>query len=289
MQLIEYEDKVLTKVVPASEMTNEQYHAAGGVSHSALNLFRRSRWEFAARYIMRWMINKRTPSMLLGTLVHAWVLEPQTFWSRYAVAPDCDRRTKEGKQTWAEFCASAGDREVIDRDTMNLAMEIGGRCYDNEFTSEILKQESVRESSHFWRCPDTGLLCKCRPDLYLPESNMIVDFKTCQDATPNGFVKSVETYGYHRQAAWYAWGFEVLTGRRPDFVFIAAQTSEPYEIGHYELDEEFLQIGVEQNRIALEQLADCVRRNSFTSKHQQGIVKLRPSGSLRFKDQYLIA
>ena len=44
-----------------------------------------------------------TPALRLGRAVHARILEPAEYERRWAVAPQCDRRTKAGRAEWDEW------------------------------------------------------------------------------------------------------------------------------------------------------------------------------------------
>lgn len=74
-------------------MTNAQYHAAEGVSKSDLDLVHIS----PAHYKARKGNTAQTPAMLIGSALHKLVLEQESFDKEFAVLPEIDRRTKEGK------------------------------------------------------------------------------------------------------------------------------------------------------------------------------------------------
>jgi hypothetical protein len=49
---------------------------------------------------------EQTPAQRLGTLIHLASLQPKVFDATVVVAPECDKRTKEGKEIWASFQSS---------------------------------------------------------------------------------------------------------------------------------------------------------------------------------------
>jgi hypothetical protein len=57
---------------------------------------------------------EETKALRFGTFVHSAVLEPHTLDDLYATAPDCDRRTKEGKAAWAEFATANAGKTILD-------------------------------------------------------------------------------------------------------------------------------------------------------------------------------
>lgn len=129
--------------------------------------------------------------------------------------------------------------------------------------------------------------------------NMVVDLKTTDDASLEGFGKSIANWRYDVQHPYYldglrqalkqsgdqapvegaaelsAYWVDQATGMlcrcRPDFwrgepkhfVFIAVEKRPPYAVGVYVLDEESVEIGRAQYRADLERFAECVRTDSW--------------------------
>lgn len=94
----------------------EEYHSGPGISKSALDQIARSPAHYMA---YKAAPHEPTPAMLLGSVFHAAVLEPGEFDARYCVAPEgIDRRTKVGKEAWAEFEYEANGKEIIKPDIM---------------------------------------------------------------------------------------------------------------------------------------------------------------------------
>jgi len=70
------------------------------LSYSGISAFGISPRAFIAYKVKE---RKETDAMLLGTVVHCLILEPDTFADRYVVAPNVNASTLEGKEAWAEF------------------------------------------------------------------------------------------------------------------------------------------------------------------------------------------
>ena len=68
--------------------------------------------------------NAPTLNMLLGTVVHSLLLEPDRFDSEYVVSQKFDRRTKQGKADAAEFEAANAEKVVIDEAIYSEAKQI---------------------------------------------------------------------------------------------------------------------------------------------------------------------
>jgi exodeoxyribonuclease VIII len=129
-----------------------------------------------------------------------------------------------------------------------------------------LLAEGYGEASCFWIDEETGELCKCRPDWTNPAGDgvILVDGKTCRDASPEGFGRAVWNMGYHLQAAWYADGFEKATGQHVHgFVFAAVESDWPHVAMPYMLGDDVLAAARRENRRLLNRYAECKRTGTW--------------------------
>jgi len=241
-----------------SGISNDDYHGGVGVSKSGLDVLARSPLHYWAKYIDPNRERKEpTPAMKLGTAIHTAVLEPDEFSKRHMVAPVVDRRTKDGKATWEQFVADAeaAGADLISAEDFATCQAISQQVRQHPTARKVFAN-GTPELSAYWTDAETGLLCKCRPDwLGLP---LIVDLKSTEDASAEGFAKSAWNYRYWVQAAWYVDGIEQATGQRPDaFVFAAFEKSAPYACAFYFADEAMLDMGRREYRKQLRVLAEC--------------------------------
>ena len=211
------------------DLTNAQYHASPAISKSGLDLIRKAPALYAYR---RWNPQEQTPAMRLGTLTHTVVLEPEVFARSVIVRPKgIDRRTSAGKLAWAEFEVQAEGREIITAEEMSKLCEIQQAVHNHPAAAKALAGSPVIEQSIFWDAD--GIACRCRPDA-VTERGVIVDLKTTSDASPEGFARSIASYRYHVQAAFYSDGYRAAFGEPPrGFVFIAVETEPPYLVAVY--------------------------------------------------------
>ena len=174
----------------------------------------------------------QTASMLLGSLVHSFLLEPDTVEKLYACMPKIDRRTTAGKQAYEEFCVRNAGKIVVDFDTWAKAQRICAAVKAKPAYEQYIAGAQT-EVTLLW--DQWGVACKARLDAF--KDNLIVDIKTTTDASPAGFAKAVASFSYHVQAAHYLAGVKDATGwEAAGFVFIAVEVDEPHEVGVYSLD-----------------------------------------------------
>ena len=94
------------------------------LSFSSLNAFRKSPLSFV-QYKMKTF--KSTPAMVFGDAVHTYILENDIFKSRFAVAPNVDRRTKVGKAKFNEFQSTLKGHEIITAKAKQNAIDFLGK------------------------------------------------------------------------------------------------------------------------------------------------------------------
>lgn len=128
----------------------------------------------------------------------------------------------------------------------------------------LLSAPGDAEMSVYWRDPVSDALCRCRPD-YWRHDGILVDLKTCEDASPEGFAKSVAGWRYHVQHPYYMDGIELMRhqAKRLDiakpkaFVFIAVEKKFPHAVGVYVLDDASVEIGRAEYQADLNLYAEC--------------------------------
>lgn len=215
----------------------QDYHKLDYISNSFLSRFHKCP---AAALIPM----EETPALLFGRAVHSYVLEGDAVFSeRFVVAPACDRRTKVGKETWANFLEEAGDKTPITQEDFIKIYRINKSVREHPFAKELLA-DGISETTAIWDHKGTGLRCKARADWIPDGHNILVDLKTCQDASDHGFLKSVSNFRYFQQASFYLQSFNIASGTKHDtFIFIAVEKEPPFKVATFVLDEKFLEWG----------------------------------------------
>ena len=243
-----------------TDISNADYHADPAVSASHLKTVMQSPYHYWSRYLDPDRVAMApTAAMRLGSLTHCAVLEPDELTKRYQLAPD--RRTKEGKAAVVEM-AAAGIEAVSEAD-LAQALQMADAVRSNS-TVALLLSNGQAEQSFWWDDIATGMRCKCRPDWF--DGETIVDLKTCQDASPAGFARSISTFLYQVQAAHYLCG---TFAKR--FIFVAVEKTAPYAVGVYELDAEAMVHGSVLRHNALQRIQDCRAINSYPGYTDGGI------------------
>lgn len=199
-----------------------------------------------------------TPALRLGQAVHTLALEGREAYSgRCAVAPECDRRTKEGKAIWSDFLATSEGRTVLTSQEAEQVSQMAASIAGHPLAPHLLTGGQA-ELSMLWTDPETGAPCKGRADLARLEDGAIIDLKTTIDASPGAFARAVINYGYSTQAAAYLSGAAALGFEVRDFVILAIEKSPPYALGIYRLPDAALELGKRRWAEACRLYATCL-------------------------------
>lgn len=83
-----------------------------------------------------------------------------------------------------------------------------------------------------------GVMCRARFDNLPERTAVIYDLKSCEDASADAVIRSVERYGYDVQAAHYLSTLQAATGQRRKMRFVFVEKSPPFEVAVVELHDE---------------------------------------------------
>ena len=202
-----------------------------------------------------------TPAMDLGTAVHTAALEPDKFESAVIRGPD-DRRGSKWKDALEEGISYG--KLVLTSGDYDKARRMGDAARRLPIVVQLADSQVLFEASGFWTDPETGIECRCRPDIYSPALELIADLKTTADASAFVWAKRAADLGYHAQEAWYSDGWELAGGGSVDgFVFVAVESDFPHLAAAYELTAEAVGEGRLAMRKALCEYKACRDAGSF--------------------------
>ncbi|MGE8629490.1 PD-(D/E)XK nuclease-like domain-containing protein [Achromobacter denitrificans] len=242
----------------------DAYHGGAGISKTGLDHIARSPATFYALHLdPARPPEKERAGQLEGQLAHCAILEPAEFDKRYVVGPDVSRATKAWKEWEASLPAGVIAIKPDQRETALRQAESVRRLPD---VAEALAAGRP-EVSAYWIDPDTGVLCRCRPDWVHPagESGVVLlDVKTFSDASPAEFARQIARKRYHVQDAFYSEGFGRAAGVDVlGFVFVAVETEWPFAASAVMLDEPGRDVGRIQYRRDLDTYARCLAANEW--------------------------
>ncbi|EAA9461528.1 exodeoxyribonuclease VIII [Salmonella enterica] len=247
------------------DIPNEAYHAGPGVSKSQLDDIA----DTPAIYLWRKnapVDTEKTKTLDTGTAFHCRVLEPEEFSKRFIIAPEFNRRTSAGKEeekTFLEECARTG-RTVLTAEEGRKIELMYQSVMALPLGQWLVESAGYAESSVYWEDPETGILCRCRPDKIIPEFHWIMDVKTTADI--QRFRTAYYDYRYHVQDAFYSDGYRAQFGEIPIFVFLVASTTAEcgsYPVEIFMMGEDAKLAGQREYRRNLQTLAECLNNDEW--------------------------
>jgi len=181
--------------------------------------------------------HKETESLLVGSAFHCYLLEPEEFDKRYVYAPKIDKRTKAGKELYAEFLETIGNRKPVPAH-YEFAFEcMYNNIMSNEKSKMLLNDADKREAIHFWEDVETGLKCKGKVDA--ESKDYLVDIKTTsKGADFKSFHKFLNDYNLTQQASFYCNGT-----KKKNFYFIMVELKAPFGVGIYKMSDKAIEHG----------------------------------------------
>jgi len=255
------------------DLEADLYHRRelGVVSKSALDLFQRSPAHYKA-----WIDGhdrKETDALRFGQAMHVALLEPERFSDTYIVEPDFgDCRGKANRAARDAWRESNANRVVVSNDNQSSITAMQRSFFAHPTASKLL-HGGISEVSLRWVDDETGVVCKARADRWNPDRKLAVDLKSTDDASPEGFAKSVAKWRYHVQDALYRAGFAACGEPVEHFALVAIEKEPPYAVAVYTLDTEAVAKGHSLARAGIEMMRVCLDTKSWVA-YSNGVSEL---------------
>lgn len=281
-------------VLSDEELGISEYHLGPGVSSSGLGSILDAVVLYH-EYIRE--ANTHTPAKVLGSAIHAAVLQPDAFDHSYRRVDVGGRLTQDDKEGIATlvgdrgmylrqtaidgggyrklYVAVDGDLEpaaahhvtrgtvALDTSLLDEILRLRDACYAHPKLGRILEHATTEcEQSYYGTDPETGILCRARADV-VTATGFVLDFKTASDASWEAFRGATFRYGYDVQAAFYPRVIEWCTGRAPQafaWVVFDKRLIRPEMIALHVPDQQLLDEGWRKARTALGTLNGWIER-----------------------------
>jgi exodeoxyribonuclease VIII len=209
------------------------------------------------------------------------------FTAKYIGIPDgISKTSKEGKALLADLAADGktGIEQAKLAEVLELVPNLLGKTLlnaddlqDVRSMSEAARRHPVTgvimglpgghaEMSIFWVDPDTGAPCRIRPDYHVEPcamfpNGLIIDGKSNDDSSPEGFARSAWNSEMYFQAAFYSDGFQqhYRTKEPPVFAWLSQERDAPYATAYYSAGADFVHYGRKKYQRLLRTFAHCLQ------------------------------
>lgn len=267
----------------------EEYHAdRTAVNSSSLKTIRKSSHAFRRNFI-EGRSKEPSPAMEFGTLAHLAILEGDSFRAKYIVMPEFTGYTKDGrlssqsaeardkKSAWEAEQELEG-RLVVTQEELDKLFFMIDSVLNNQEASKLLKN-GLTEVSGYYADPETGIVCRIRPDFISFDLNAMVDVKTVAKADIDWFRKNrVEDYefNYYFQMSMYDEGTSIISGKSVDYpIWILICNEEPFETIVVPMEQPYREIGGKEYHDALRKLKKCIETKAWDK--QPSLQQMHPS------------
>lgn len=224
--------------------------------------------ESPAHFFCRWDGNpEREPeapnaSLTLGSAAHHLLLGEDQFSTRFIKRPDelagePWHSNRKVCKAWLAEQRIAG-RAVLTDDQVKTIKGMARSLASHPMVKQGVLNGAV-EQSMVWRCKDTGLWKKSRPDCIPSSSGDFVDLKTTASVQDDDLKRTIYEYGYHQQGAMVCEGWTALTGQKDtSFTLVFVEKAPPYCVRVISLTDEDLARGERQNFRAMQTFVRCL-------------------------------
>jgi len=266
------------------EIPNRENHIV--CSPSALLSFRKDPEIYKLRYIDK--KDEPTSAMEFGSMVHKYVLEPDSFLNEYFILPEKTSDLDHDSESLKAMCKELGEKvtgtkrelasrirnhnpdfqiyeEVVDSlssgDKKPVPPDVAKKL--EEIKSKIMSHDKVgswisladKEKKGYWT-HSSGVVMPFVADAFLMHKGIgvCIDLKITTHFEPNKFMRNLFDSGYHIQAAAYCQAITELTGQTfENFLFITIEPAAPHRIRFLQLDSAALDAGkLELNKYMIE-------------------------------------
>jgi exodeoxyribonuclease VIII len=259
-------------------LPNEEYHAGPGVSKSTL---------VRAQATMHHALFPDEPApgsvaranLDLGSALNDCLLLPRRWKRRYVRGPGDRRGTK-----WAGAVEAAGpNRAVLVEKDYDFVLTMAKAVRNHPNAGPLVHNPQAVEPTIYWQDPDTGILCRCRPDVVTASAD-VVDIKSAYDGTLEGFARAIRSHRYHWSDGFTSAGMQALRpGWRGAYAFLVIDKELVAKAGVqgvalYSLRFEDREAGRSEVRSALDRFDEAARAAMAEERpwlgHPRGVTQL---------------
>jgi len=174
------------------------------------------------------------------------------------LTPSGNPSTKKETVAWEVEQRTAG-YTIVSPDDAKRVDAMAEAVLNHPTARPLFEVCDMREASVF--ADIDGVPVRARFDALSAETRngtYAVDLKTTDDATPNGFTRSVHKWGYPVQVAHYDEVHKAATGRGIDeFWIVAVEKAGPHEVGVYQIEPYWVDMARAKTAAARRIFAEC--------------------------------
>ena len=194
-----------------------------------------------------------------GKAVHALLLEQR---SNVAVLDFDSYRSKEARafrdreRAFGRIPLLAKKWAAVQRTVIGIKTALAAR---EDAADYAIDENTAVEQTLVWR--DGDAWCRARLDALRP--GLVWDLKTAQSANPESFARSIFSFGYDIQEAFYRRGLRRITGKEFEFRFVVVESAWPHDVSVVELSPEVKHVADQRVERAIQRWSQCMKANRW--------------------------
>lgn len=199
--------------------------------------------------------------MTLGKAYEIMLLEPDKVDEEIVVAPVFNRRTRVGKEAYAEFQEKWKGKIILPEDQMEVCLKMYQRARKDQEIMAILEDIAVVQESVYFTHRQTGFRCVAKVDFRNSidaKPFKVIDLKTFGgQPMPSDFTRQQYALKYWFQGGAYFNAYRNKYYAFPDYYWMVASTKPPYDLNYFKADQDLVREGERIWDLVLQAIKYC--------------------------------
>jgi hypothetical protein len=251
-----------------NDITDREYHAdTAWLTSSMLKTAAEDMALFKHKYLMKHSVT-RSAAMELGSVIHHMLAGQD---DAYAVWEGSIRRGKAYDEFRANF---ADDHLIVTKDVADNAALAVEAVRSNRWHEMLNAHDTIRERCFAWR-DGSSICCKFKPDVYIPDLKIVVDYKTVSQFSQHKIQRQFSELRYHLQAAHYAVGASMMEGDTSvadvSVVFVYVETQAPYRTTVIKLSDADMEQSLDLREKVIANIRACADVDDYQTEFSRGV------------------
>lgn len=248
------------------DVDSDDYHKnIPGISKTSIELAALSPANMMARQIRQ--ADDESEALLLGKLFHSRVEFHQDVpkWnSLFVVMPEFSGTgMRAAKADWLE---KNYGKTILDSGQVEQIEDMFSGLMANPQSRALVEADGPSEETVIWTDPDSGVLCKCRPDKRIPNylgTHLAIDWKSIGMFSKKEIQDAIYEHNYFVSAAFTIDGLKAVGINIDSYVFTFVQKKAPHNVLCVPAQELDIEIGRRKYKQILMQIAECQKTGIY--------------------------
>lgn len=217
----------------------------------------------------------------LGRIIHKAVLEGPKFRDMFEVEPVFTGYTAKGELSTSASCKEVKEKRnawlnsrpsgniIVTAEERDMIVGVAQAIMAHPQGPNLIKG-GLPEVAGYYRDPETGILCRIKPDFIRVDGTSMIDLKSAKSSHKYLFRNQAAQHRYDIQLFMYSEGARIINGHRPEIItHMVVEKKPPYEPAIYFYEAHQLEQAESDYRTALRKLKRCIDEDKWPYRQQQ--------------------